>query len=304
MLSLSRILFLLAFAFLAYATVAAELSVASYNVEFYLDQDEPTLKVSAKTEAAKAKIQETIKKLDADVVALQEMSTSKGLNELQSALQKQGVSYPYIELMPSADPNLRLAYLSRLPILAQHRYTNENYLLRGRRHTVARGFFAIEVQPPGGPRCAIINVHFKSQRQLFTADDAEMREQEALQLKERIAQLTRDSRGNLIVAGDFNDSIDSRPLRILVGRGANRLFDVRPAEQNGDTGISPDEKFTARNIVWTHYFSRDETYSRLDYILVSSQMFERLDRGRTHIATIPDWGVGSDHRAIKATFQF
>lgn len=283
---------------------SATFSVASYNLEFYFEQPVLELNASAKSAESKSKIRETLRSLNADVVALQEMGTPAALAELQASLHKEGVDYKYKAIMAGPDQALHLAFLSKFPIVRQHRFTNENYLLRGKRHQVARGFFAIEVAPSEGRNFTILNNHFKSKRQVFEADDSEMREQEATQLQARVEKLLHPSRRNLIVVGDLNDGIESKTLRIIQGRGANALHDVRPTERNGDTGFRRSESDNPRSVAWTHYFGRDETYSRIDYILVPKELLEKLDRTETYIATIPDWGIGSDHRAIKATFIY
>ena len=45
------------------------------------------------------------------------------------------------------------------------------------------------------------------------------------------------------------------------------------------------------------------TYARFDYILVSPSMQPYWLPADTYIPTIPNWGVGSDHRPIVASFM-
>jgi exonuclease III len=48
---------------------------------------------------------------------------------------------------------------------------------------------------------------------------------------------------------------------------------------------------------------KDDTYSRIDYILLSLAMARHWLKNETYVATVPDWGVGSDHRPIAASFN-
>jgi exonuclease III len=47
----------------------------------------------------------------------------------------------------------------------------------------------------------------------------------------------------------------------------------------------------------------EDTYSRIDYILLSPAMARDWVTNGTYVLTIPNWGVGSDNRPIVATFD-
>ena len=47
------------------------------------------------------------------------------------------------------DTNIQVAVLSRFPFTARRPHTNENYLLRGRRFRVSRGFVEAEIDVEG-----------------------------------------------------------------------------------------------------------------------------------------------------------
>ena len=131
-----------------------------------------------------------------------------------------------------------------------------------------------------------------------------MRLEEAKRLRETIdARLAANPDLNLIVLGDFNDTCDSPSIRVLLGRGKHKLIDTRPAERNGDSAPSSNPAWAPRNVTWTHYFGRDDTYSRIDYILLSPAMARAWLRNETYVLTIGNWGVGSDHRPLVATFE-
>ncbi|MGN6555862.1 MAG: hypothetical protein ACTHLW_19315, partial [Verrucomicrobiota bacterium] len=88
----------------------------------------------------------------------------------------------------------------------------------------------------------------------------------------------------------------------VIGRGKTKLIDTRPAERNGDTAPNENPRFAPRSIVWTHYYGAEDSYSRIDYILLSPGMAREWKPSETFVLTLPNWGVGSDHRPLVATF--
>src|SRR5205814_8605669 len=107
---------------------------------------------------------------------------------------------------------------------------------------------------------------------------------------------------NLIVLGDFNDLKDSRPVRTVIGRGKNTLIDTRPAERNDDDPSALNGHGAPRNITWTYYFAKDDSYSRIDYILLNHGMAREWQTNGTYVLALLDWGAASDHRPIIASF--
>ena len=112
---------------------------------------------------------------------------------------------------------------------------------------------------------------------------------------------TNDPEANLIVLGDFNDDKDSKPVRAIMGRGRTRLFDTRPAERNGDAPAT-GRGHESRTITWTHYYEKQDLYSRIDYILLSHGMEREWLPAETYVLSLPNWGVASDHRPVVAGF--
>lgn len=293
--------FLLAWLFAA-PILAAQFTVGSYNLELYLSEPAGTMR--AKPDAAKAKLRETIKAMNVDVLAIQEMGSLDAFKELHSSLKADGLDYPHTEYVRAADTNLHVAVLSRFPITARRSHTNESFLLNGRRHRVLRGFAEIDIRGPENYSFTLLNAHLKSKRQSGLTDEEDIREQEALILREKIdAILAARPTANIIVAGDLNDFRNARSTRAILGRGKNTLVDTRPAERNGDTRGVMSEPGGARQITWTHHYALEDTYARLDYILVSRGMSHEWIPDQTYIVALPNWGLASDHRPLVATFS-
>ena len=280
---------------------APSFRVATYNLENYLDLAAGTR--AAKSAESRSKIQESILAIKPDVLALQEIGGTNALLELRASLRVAGLDLSHWEHVTGFDTNIHVALLSRFPVTARIPHTKENFLLSGRRFQVSRGFAEVEIQVNPAYRFTLITAHLKSRRPIPEADEAELREQESLKLREIIdARLRANPELNLVVLGDFNDVKDSKSTRALIGRGRNALVDTRPAERNGDNQPNPNPRYEPRNITWTHYYGKEDTYSRIDYILISHGMAKEWVPADTYIPSLSNWGVGSDHRPIVATF--
>jgi exonuclease III len=96
---------------------------------------------------------------------------------------------------------------------------------------------------------------------------------------------------------------DSDSTRQIIGHGRSKLIDTRPAERNGDNAPATNAWFEPRKITWTHYYGKEDTYSRIDYILLNPAMARFWDKTNTFVLTLSNWGVASDHRPIVATFR-
>lgn len=276
--------------------------VATYNVEAYLDV--PTDTRQAKPAEARAKVRESLRALNADVVALQEMGTTNALLELRASLKAEGLDYPHWEHVAGFDTNIFVAVLSKFPITARRPHTNESFLLMGRRFRVSRGFAEVDIQVNRNYGFTLLTCHLKSRRPVPEADEAELREQEALLLREVLeARLKANPNLNLVVLGDLNDVRDSRSTRVLLGRGRFALKDTRPAERNGDDRPNPNPRYDPRHITWTHFYGKEDTYSRIDYILLSPGMAREWLKAESYVLALPNWGLGSDHRPVTAAFR-
>lgn len=276
-------------------------SVATYNLDNYLL--EPLGTRPAKSAASKAKIRESILAMRPDLLALQEMGDTNALLELRAALKTDGLDYPFWEHVTGYDTNIHVAVLSRFSFVSRQSHTNERFLLSGRRFRVSRGFADVTIRVNPQYTFTLMTAHLKSKRAIPTADEAELRQQEALRLREIVdAKLAADPDLNLIVLGDLNDTRNSRPVKTLLGRGKRALLDTRPAERNGDDPPDDNSRVAARTITWTYFYGLEDAYSRIDYILVSPGMAKELDPAGTWVLSLPNWGVASDHRPVVARF--
>jgi len=294
---------LFVFGLLCNSFAAETFRVATYNIETYLDQPTES-RHEIKSAEAKAKVRESIEAMNPDVIALEEMGTTNALLELRASLKADGLDFPFWEHVSGADTNIHVAVLSKFPIVARHPHTNDEFLLDGKRFRVSRGFAEVEIQTATNFTFTLIAGHLKSKLATPNADEAEERLGEAKVLRGIIDEhFKANPNAKLIVLGDFNDTKDSDSTKEIIGRGKFKLTDTRPAERNGDNTFTENIYHEPRDVTWTYFYGLDDTYSRIDYILLSPAMAHDWMTNETYALTIPNWGIGSDHRPIVATFK-
>jgi len=276
-------------------------TVGTFNVENYLDAPSGTRQ--RKPDSAKAVVRESIRQLNADILALEEIGAASALQELLAALAREGLTYPHRVFVEGYDTNIHIAVLSRLPIVRDRSHTNDAFLLHGRRYHASRGFAEIDFRISSQHTLTLFAAHLKSRREVSYADQAELREQEALLLRAHVdARLRSNPSAWVILAGDLNDLKNSKAIRTLIGRGQSALVDLRPVEQprrpQTNSGVS------ARNggVAWTHFFAKEDTYSRVDYLLASRRLAGLSNPRGSFVLALDHWGEASDHRPLVARF--
>jgi len=280
--------------------IAETFRVATYNLDNYLDAPTEHRK-RVKSDEEKAKVHESILAIKPDVLALEEMGTLSAFQELRSSLKTKGLDFRNAEYVTAFDTDIHIAILSKFPFTSVRPQTNDYFLLNGKRFRVGRGFAVVDIQVNTNYSFTLIAAHLKSKRTIAVTDEAELRHEEAKVLREKIEEaFAANPNINLVVLGDLNDYKNSESVRAVIGQGKHKLVDTRPAERNGD---DPPRKRDAPTVTWTHYYATEDLYSRLDYILLSPGMAREWVANETYVLALPNWGKGSDHRPIVATFE-
>jgi len=274
-----------------------ELKIATYNVENYGAINRRTAhgfrSNYPKSETAKRELRQTIRELDADILILQEMGPIEYLLEFQRDLKSERIGYSHSALMRGPDEQRHIAALSRIPFSEVHERTPLRFTYQGGFADVKRGVLELRVDTQAGP-LALWAVHLKSRYTDNKSDpeSATWRAGEAKRIREFIAQRIADTETELyLILGDFNDTKASAPLRYLMQRGELRFSHLLPISDS-------------RGEHWTYHNARDDSYARIDHILVSSALLPFVKGGSAQIADGPQVRNASDHRPIFVTLNF
>jgi endonuclease/exonuclease/phosphatase family metal-dependent hydrolase len=88
-----------------------------------------------------------------------------------------------------------------------------------------------------------------------------------------------------LILGDCNDARGSKPLRRLTRRGRTVITKLlEAADPRGET--------------WTHAYRKNDTYARVDHILVSPGLVSAVAGGSARIYDGPGVSEASDHRPV------
>jgi endonuclease/exonuclease/phosphatase family metal-dependent hydrolase len=285
--------------FLALVASAQTFRVATYNLQNYLDAPAGTR--PAKSEVSKVKIREGILAAKPDVLAVQEIGGLTALHELRDSLKREGLQFVDSEIVYGWDTNIYVGVLSRFPITARRPRTNDSFALFEKEYRVRRGFAEVDIHVNDRFSFTLIAAHLKSKLSFYEEDEQEMRAQEATLLRRHVdAILGPNPKANVVVLGDLNDTQDSVTVRTVIAR-KNALIDTRPFEDNGDDQPSANPRHPPR-ITWTHYYGKEDSFRRVDYILLSRNLARHWVAAESRVVRIPNWGVASDHRPVVAAF--
>lgn len=276
---------------LGLALVGRALTFATYNVENYTVADRMVDGVFRpaypKPEKEKAALAKVVAGIAPDVLALQEMGGPRYLAAFQRELRAVGQNFPHAVLLEAADPDRHVAILSKLPFKQVRRHPAVAFSHLGRREVVKRGVLEVVLDTDVGD-VAVFVVHLKSKR-TERPDDPEaalQRAGEAEAVRDLVLSRHPDpARTKFIVCGDWNDTRGARPVRALQRRGETDIGELlRAADSRGEA--------------WTHWYRKEDAYSRFDYILVSPALKPFVQGGQGRIWDGPGADEGSDHRAV------
>lgn len=270
---------------------SAALTVAAYNVENYTLADRMVDGVYRaaypKPEKEKAALRQVIAGLAPDILAIEEMGPQAYLDDFQRELKRAGQDFPHAVVLESADADRHVAVLSKVPFKEVRRHAKVPLAYFGQPEVVKRGVLEVVFATTAGDFSVFV-VHLKS-KHTERKDDPESALQRALEAEAVrdlvLARYPDPAKAKFIVCGDWNDTQTSRPVRAMQKRGETVIGEILPAADSRGEG-------------WTHFFRRELTYSRIDYLLVSPALKALVAGGAAKIWDGPGARGASDHRAI------
>lgn len=278
--------------------------VVTYNVEnFFDDVDDPALsgryedahstKPAAQVEALAA----TIRRLDADIVALQEVESESVVREFRDT-HLAGLGYEFLASVDAGDERgIEQAVLSRHPItevknwprlelggVHPEKWGNQENFNAGKPLRFHRSPLMVKVEVSresegeerGTYELTLFVVHLKSGRE----GDYWRRAEAAKTVELAAAVAADDPDANIIILGDFNATYNDAPLRLFRDAGFVDAFDV---------GRTPGPEYT------THASGR-----RIDFILLGPAVTGEFIEGTRFVLGTPSRPEGADWRTTPA----
>lgn len=268
------------------------LRVATFNVRRFFDTvcdsgacetgDYEVVPTPAYFDERAAQLAEAIARLDADVIALQEIETQACLDALRARV---GHVLPHGVLGEiGTAASVDVAVLSKTPIeqVLGHRATEPLTRPDGSATVFSRELLEVHVRAAGGAKVVMFAAHFRSK----VNDDPGRRLAEA-QAAARIvtARATAEPAALVVLGGDLNDTPGSPPLVALtVDGGLVRLADDLPLAQQS-----------------TYLF--DGRGQAIDHLLLApTPAAIRVPRSSLVFKDGGGWG-GSDHFALTSELR-
>ena len=272
------------------------LTIASYNVENYLVTDRMVdgvyRQAYPKPEPEKTAVRRVIGGIAPDIVALAEMGQPPFLEELQRDLRREGQDYPHGVVLEAADADRHVALLAKVPVKEIKRHTDVKFTFLGQPDVVKRGVLEVVFATDQGDLSVFV-IHLKSKRTERPDDPlgAAQRLGEAEAVRDLILSRFPDpTKALYVVCGDWNDARNSKSTRALQKRGDTVVGEIlRAADSRGE--------------VWTHFYRAEDSYSRIDFLMVSPALKPFVEGGRGAVYDGPASTEGSDHRAVYARFK-
>lgn len=267
--------------------------VGSFNVLNLFDEfddaytsDEGT---PAKPRAEMQAVAAAIRKLDADVLTLCEVENRGVLQRFVNTFLADMDYTTVVEIDSNDQRGIDCAVLSRLPVGPVTSYRHVPFELRpgGPKITFRRDLLRVHVEPAGGTPFDVFSVHLKSKRG-EKPDSPPIRLAEATKVREICEGLMKsDSSARFVICGDFNDTWDSDPIKILRGEGATALTCFA-------SELPAEKRIT---------YNREPHRSMIDYVFCSPAMAKAYVSGSYRIIEGSVESGGSDHNPIAADFR-
>lgn len=259
-------------------------SFLTYNVKNWLISNQSP----EKSPKSKQAVIRMISTAAPDIIGLCEIGNREDVLEIQSMLKSGGLDFPHIHHTGGVDPLRHLALLSRFPIVSTEQ---PDPGIRGTGHSMQRGILDATVRV-GGREIRFLGIHLKSKRTVQDFDQALLRIEEAGHVRKHIDGILAGNPDALLVAyGDFNDTTRTLSTRTIYGTYRSPAY------------MSPIHAKDSRGETWTHRYEVEDSYTRIDFITVSTALRRHVKRDASKIIDDPLWENASDHRPVVVSFE-
>jgi endonuclease/exonuclease/phosphatase family metal-dependent hydrolase len=274
---------------------SAGLRFICYNVENWLTMDRyvdrKALKGAPKPQNEKEAVVRILVRHNPDAIGVSEIGTATDLAEIQENLKAAGLNLPHSHYTGGSDPTRHLGFLSRFPITSTAKPAETEYQLAGQTYGINRGILDATIEARG-KSYRFLGVHLKSKRESEQGDQEAIRLNEARLLRRHVDSILKtDAAARLIVYGDFNDTRATPAIKQITGK------------YNDPTYLTAIPAKDSNQEAWTHYWSINDIYSRIDFIMVSKELRSEVDFPASRIIDDVEWETASDHRPLMAIFK-
>jgi endonuclease/exonuclease/phosphatase family metal-dependent hydrolase len=281
------------------ATPGKGLRFLAYNVENWLIMEERfdydtriSTKNAPKPDKEKSAVISLVTRAQPDVFGVCEIGTKEDLLDIQTRLKSAGLDLPHIHFTGGMDRTRHLGLLSRYPIVDTATPADTQYKLNGKEYSIQRGVLDASIKTPDGRSWRFLGVHFKSKREVEDGDQNQMRINEAQLLRQHIDTILKaDPQARLISYGDFNDTRGTATIRAVQG------------PFNSPRAMTPIPLVDSRQLYWTHFWAKEDIYSRIDFIFHSQSVKDDVIKEESKILDPENWNDASDHRALLGVFR-
>ncbi|MCC7192855.1 MAG: endonuclease/exonuclease/phosphatase family protein [Phycisphaeraceae bacterium] len=274
------------------------LTIAAYNVEFFLDVfDDPYTFDEGHEPKPRAEIQsiaKAIRALNPDVITFEELENEGVLRAMNREFLAD-MGYEYLAVAnTNSDRGQNLGVLSRRPIVSVTSHRWRELTLAGETQTwhFARDLWQVRIQATATQIVDLYSVHLKSKYD--SPDDKESvkyRLAEATAARQIIAEnMTKQPDQLAVMLGDFNDEPQSLTLKTLLAPQT----DGKPFLIDAHAKLAPDTRIT---------YLKEPYRSTIDYILVSPALVKMSIPNSARVLSDPSVLGGSDHAPISASFD-
>jgi len=247
-----------------------DFTILSWNVEHFLDPfDDPYIDSQRENKPDSlmankvADLAAALKKMNADIVVLQEFESAKFLKRIADE-QLQNMGYQYFADIPSQGWYMNVVVLSKFPLGIIYGYGNVTTPVLGYRNeegmpetqnNINARMWSIEAYPSPNYNFLLTGLHLKAGR---GERNIAMRKGQINFLKQQFSRfLKEDKNKNMLIAGDFNSLLDSEEINLFLKekKETERFIDPLP------------------KTAMTH--TSDDPNRRLDYILMNTNMYNK-----------------------------